>query len=418
MKLRKPGIVLLALLLAAMAIMPCVSAADRPMPLVDWSNVEPTQPLTEKDLITFVVSEKTLKAAYNQKDGNSIKLDQEYFQSDGGDNVISGISALNIQNNVNTNEPVAILTIPKSMYESLKQNSNENSVSVPRDMFKVYASLNEFSKYQTTLSNVARTDVGKVYTNTTPTVIVPILPKTATTGYRYQKWDEFLSDNSGIQPALLTGKISPSTYQQSPSSVFIYEEQEVHLNRLDSDGDGIDVIEIIAAYDVGSYGAPSGAPAGINLFPVFYNGDISSNPIFTGYIHVPSAPHSYNFYVNVGSGSTLGKYDVWFEDTATGQWLASYTYQDNNSPSSYIRSPRVSSELTILPGASGSFNAQTTPIILEHVLQGSTWYTPQQTYSYWRSVQNVPNLQFVSTSQGFQWWNGYLVQGSYCSGSI
>jgi hypothetical protein len=92
-------------------------------------------------------------------------------------------------------------------------------------------------------------------------------------------------------------------------------------------------------------------------------------------------------------------------------------YQDNVNPSQYIRSPRAASEIIVLQGASGSFNDQTYPITDEHAMQGSTWYTPQQVFSYWRPIQNVPNLRFVSTSQQFL-PGGNLVLGSYCSGSI
>jgi len=198
--------------------------------------------------------------------------------------------------------------------------------------------------------------------------------------------------------------------------VYIFGEREIHLNRYDGDNDGIDVIEIVAAYDVSASAKPPGAPSGINLYPVFYNGDISQNPIYTGYVHVNSVPHSYNYYVRVGIGSTLGKYEVWFQDTTTNQWLGYWYYQDNNNPSQYIRSPRVSAEFSNLPGAIGSFNEQTNPITDEWNMQGSTWYKPNQVFHFERSKQNVPTLQFVSTSWTFS--SGNLVTRSYCSGTL
>ncbi len=157
MKTLKVGVVLLALLLAGLAMAPVVSAANRPMPLVDWSNVAPTQPLAEKDLVTFVITERTLAAANVQKDNPTIVLNSSDFRSDGKLSVLPGGSELHIQNALNAEQPVAVLTIPKSMYTYFRQNSPNDSISVPRDMFRTYAT---FGKYTEQAALSVSTPVG------------------------------------------------------------------------------------------------------------------------------------------------------------------------------------------------------------------------------------------------------------------
>jgi len=95
MELRKIGIVLLSLLLAAMAMVPLVSAAENLQPEdqkhdnVDavaqlqqahhipqeyFKDAKPADPLPESDMITLILSEKTLETFGQDKTTGTIRL--------------------------------------------------------------------------------------------------------------------------------------------------------------------------------------------------------------------------------------------------------------------------------------------------------------------------------------------------------
>jgi len=416
MKHMKIGVILLALLLAAMAMVPVVSAADRQMYAVDWSRVAPTQPVAEKDLLTIITSENVYATALSINDSEFVAIpaldssETAVAIDKGPGYIVKGV--------VDDSDAVTVIRLPRKMYDNFARDYKDGMVMIPKEFVAHYRSIADFEKKSADLKAAIEKSYAGNYTNTEPT-IADLQPQGTRAPYtRYQRWQVFSSDPSGRQTIYLTGKINPSTFSRTGSGTIFCEEREIHLNRYDPDNDGIDVIELVVAAYTPTY--PSGSPSNLNLYPVIYNGDINGNPIYLGYIPVSttSLPHSYNFYVQLSVGSSSTTYDIWIQDTVSQAWLGHYTYTDSVSPSRYIRDVRVSAEFTTVNSPS-TFNIRTNPITDEwiKVSGDSNWHAPSYAFSFQRLIENHPGqMLYVSTTGSFS-GNGQLVTTSTIQGT-
>jgi hypothetical protein len=407
MRLRKIGIALLALLLAAIAMVPMVSAANRPMYGVDWSRVAPTAPVDETELLTIIISENDFSSWSPEKDGAFIQMPAVDNRQCAG--TTESADGYIIRGNVADSEKIVVLQLPKKMFERLSQDSKDGILLVPKEFFAHYTSIADFKKTSSErLASLKKSYEGN-YTAEKPEVTDLGSAGTRAPYTRYQRWQVFSSDSSPYSPVFVSGKINPSTFSRTGSGTIFCEERELHMNRYDADSDGIDVIEMV----VGAYtpGYPSGSTSNLNLYPVIYNADINGDPIYLGYIPVStsSLPHSYNYYVQLTPASGSMTYDIWIQDTATETWLAYYTYTDSVNPSAYIRDVRVSAEFTTVNSAS-TFNIQTNPITDEWLLvsEDSSWHTPSEVFSYQRLIENHPGQMLYASTTGSFLSNGQL----------
>lgn len=414
MTLQKTCIVLLALLLAAMAMVPMVSAAERPANAVDWSKVAPTQPLEEKDLLTIIISQKAFSSQLSAKDNSLIRIPANGMSRKNG----SGIQndEYRIQGNISGADSIVVIQLPKQMYENLLRDSTDGTVLVPKEFAATYPSISDFKKTSNEKQEAIKRSYQGNYSETKPTIVN--VGGTRAPYTRYQRWQVFSADSSSYSPQYVTGKINPSTFSRTGSGTIFCEEREFHMNRYDSDNDGIDAIELVVGAYTPTY--PSGSTSNLNLYPVIYNGDINGDPIYLGYIPVStsSLPHSYNYYVQVSPSGSSTSYDIWIQDTSSQSWLAHYTYTDRVNPSSYIRDLRVSAEFTTVNSAS-TFNIQTNPITDEwiKVAGDSNWHVPSYAFSYQRIIENHPGqMLYVSTTGSFN-SNGQLVTSSGIQGT-
>lgn len=415
MKLCKWSIVLLALLLAAMAMVPMVSAAERTANAVDWSKVAPTPPVEEKDLLTIIFSQKGFSSQYETKDNSFIRLPAAIASQKSGSVILN--PGYRIQGNISGSEQVVVVQLPQKMYENLLRDSTDGTVLVPKEFAATYPSISDFKKTSNEKLEAIKRSYQGNYTDTKPT-IVNLGAGTRAPYTRYQRWQVFSSDASLYSPLYVTGKINPSTFSRTGSGTIFCEEREFHMNRYDSDNDGIDAIELVVGAYTPTY--PSGSSSNLNLYPVIYNGDINGDPIYLGYIPVTtsSLPHSYNYYVQISPSGSSSTYDIWIQDTSSQSWLAHYTYTDSVNPSSYIRDLRVSAEFTTVNSAS-TFNIQTNPITDEWIMVAgnSNWHAPSYAFSYQRLIENHPGqMLYVSTSGSFN-SNGQLVTSSSIQGT-
>jgi hypothetical protein len=415
MKLCKWSVVLLALLLAAMAMVPMASAADRPANAVDWSKVAPTPPVEEKDLLTIIFSQKDFSSQSEAKDNSFIRLSADIANQKSGSVILN--PEYRIQGNISGSEPVVVIQLPQKMYENLLRDSTDGTVLVPKEFAATYPSISDFKKNRNEKLEAIKRSYQGNYTDTKPT-IVNVGAGTRAPYTRYQRWQVFSSDASLYSPLYVTGKINPSTFSRTGSGTIFCEEREFHMNRYDSDNDGIDAIELVVGAYTPTY--PPGSSSYLNLYPVIYNGDINGDPIYLGYIPVTtsSLPHSYNYYVQISPSGSSSTYDIWIQDTSSQSWLAHYTYTDSVNPSSYIRDLRVSAEFTTVNSAS-TFNIQTNPITDEWIMVDgdSNWHVPSYAFSYQRLIENHPGqMLYVSTSGSFN-SNGQLVTSSSIQGT-
>ena len=399
-----------------MTIVPCVSAADRQMYAVDWSKVAPTQPVDETDLLTIIFSGKEYTSRYSENSGDFIALPStDPLELDDSTDYQT---YYHTQGDVSDSEKIVVIQLPRKMYENLLRDNEDKTVLVPKEFAANYASIAEFQKVNSDRKYALEKSYKGDYSASEPTVIELESSGTRAPYTRYQRWQVFSSDPSPYYPTYVTGKINPSTFSRTGSGTIFCEEREFHMNRYDSDNDGIDVIELVVGAYTPTY--PTGSSSNLNLYPVIYNTDISDDPIYLGYIPIStsSLPHSYNYYVQVSPSGSSTTYDIWIQDTSSQSWLAYYTYTDSVSPSSYIRDVRVSAEFTTVNSAS-TFNIQTNPITDEwiKVSGDSIWHAPSYAFSYQRLIENHPGqMLYVSTSGSFL-SNGQLVTSSSIQGT-
>lgn len=414
MKTLKTGIVLLGLFLAAMVMVPMVSAADRPMYGVDWTKVAPTEPVDEKELLTIIISEKDFTSRYSEKDDAFITMPA--IDSRQNTDTIDPQTDYNILGNIADSEKIVVIQLPKKMYEKLSEDNKDGTVLIPIEFVANYSSIAEFNKISADRKETIKKSYQGEYSESEPDVTDLGITRAPYT--RYQRWQVFSSDPSPYSPTYITGKINPSTFSRTGTGTIFCEERELHMDRYDSDGDGIDVIEMVVGAYTPNY--PSGSTSNLNLYPVIYNADISQNPIYLGYIPVSTSqlPHSYNYYVQLSPSGSSTMYDIWIQDTISQVWLAHYTYTDSVNPSSYIRDVRVSAEFTTVNSAS-TFDIWTNPITDEwiKVSGDSNWHAPSYAFSYQRLIENHPGqMLYVSTTGSFS-SNGQLVTSSRIQGT-
>ncbi|NMB77740.1 MAG: hypothetical protein GYA23_01435 [Methanomicrobiales archaeon] len=417
MRLRKICIVLLALLLAAMATVPIVSAADHHMYSVDWSNVAPTEPIAEKDLLTIIMPQKDSLPKQEGTDKKFIKLPADISQkkADSADQKTNYI----LQGNVADSEPILVIRLPKKMFEIFSLESKDGNVLLPEEFYSTYPNMVEFERTLKDSKDAIKVRYKGNYTQSTPTVIDLGGSSTRAPFSRYQRWSIFSSDPSGYSTTFISGKIRPSTYSVTGSGTITCQERELHMNRYDGDNDGIDVIEINVGGNTPGY--PTGSSSNLNLYPVIYNGDKSGNPIYLGYVPVSTStlPHNYNYYVQLAPSTDSTTYYIYIQDTASQEWLGDYSYTDDMNPSQYIRDLRVSAELTTYNTAS-TFDIRVNPIIDEwiRVSQNSDWHSPSYAFNSPEQIkENHPGqMQYVSTGGVFA-GSGELITASFIQGT-
>ncbi len=413
--------VLLALLLVSVVAVPGVSATTDPQvlslnetfqlvdnvqpPLFDWSGVEPASPMKESDLTTIVLSEAYLARQVVSQTPEIVSISLPFSAFGEADCSVERVPNYLIQVGIVEDEPVKVLTIPYTMFRSLNAVPNRIELSLPLECFSHYKDISSYRNKQKVCNIIE--DSQENHPDSEITTNIPLETYIKNTGQQYLSRVRFMA-GSGYEVTYLTGKIKPYYYANTGNGYTIFQEREINLNRFDAAGEPIDTIEIVVEYEDTNHGSR------IRLFPVVY--DDSLSPIYPGpdtYIDIPrsSLPHEYNYYVMIGSGSTSGKYEIWFQDTATEEWLGYYCHNDTDDPSQFIKRTVGSSELLLWDGSIFSFDARTSPLTDEWCKQGIEWYRPTDVFSYYESQET----SYVSTS--YSTGSGKIYTHSYCSGS-
>ncbi|WP_460007336.1 hypothetical protein [Methanogenium cariaci] len=413
--------VLLVLLLVSVVAVSAMSATTSPRvvslnetfqlvdnvqpPLFDWSGFEPASPMEGSDLTTIVLSEAYIARQVGSQTPEIVDISLPF--SAFGETNCSVERAPNclIQIGIAEDEPVMVLTIPSTMFRSLNAASDRIELSLPLEYFSHYKDTSSYRNRENAWNIIG--DSQESLSDSKITTDVPLETFIERGGQQYLSRVRFMA-SSDYEVTYLSGKIKPYYYANSGNGYTIFQEREINLNRFDSQGEPIDTIEIVVEYEDTNHGG------GIKLYPVIYDDGLGPIDLDSGsYIDVSRSalPHEYNYYVTIGSGSTSGKYEIWFQDTTTEEWLGYYYYNDNDNPSQFIRRTVGSSELLLWDGSTFSFDARTSPITDEWCKQGVTWSRPTDVFSYYESQDD----SYVSTS--YSTGSGKIYTHSYCSGS-
>jgi hypothetical protein len=425
MKHTRLGVILLVLMLAAMAMIPMVSANDAPLsgsevntsvhyllPSGYLDNWNEASPLPESEIYSVVVP----KSSVSPVDGKNGIYQMTITPSDAAnsDSFIadSAVPGYLVSKDIQKGEPVVLFQIPKTMYQYFERESKNGQLTFPREFFKTYPSIGELTK-----DTIARK-------NATPGPMssrneaVPPLQLPDRTGYStlynpnqigwHNEWITF-NRSSSRNATYITGKITPNLYYLDTNDRYeIYQERELYM---DASNDAIELV--VTFHDIND-------GANMLLFPAIWDNsvltDINDWDVNGGFVTIPlnSVPHEYEYYSGLGTGTNAGIYEIWFHDVSASVWYY-YRYLDTDNPGYLFNRITGSSEFNWKTAVSGFFVARTIPIKDEWNYDGTlnAWYYPRQVWQY----QDGPvNENYVNID--WSWYpdaNGdQLVTNSYC----
>ncbi|MDD3621766.1 MAG: hypothetical protein PHQ81_05125 [Methanofollis sp.] len=167
MKALKFGVLLLAMLIAVTTIMSILGTAeegfnehdgadinsskdvpDHFIPPEYFKNATPATPLPESEMISFILSEKTLNTSVQDKRNGIIELpvlspsqNLRFMKYKEHQNIF-------IENNINPDDAVVLVRMPETMYQRFLADAQNNTIFLPMSSFcKSYDNLTNLDTY-------------------------------------------------------------------------------------------------------------------------------------------------------------------------------------------------------------------------------------------------------------------------------
>jgi len=414
----KFGVILLTLLLAAMAIVPMVNAADEQNATAQINSTwkyavpdhhfspdyfkagKPATPLPESEMINIVLSEKTLDSfSGDEQEGiitvpvSHLNLVSQFTESKNWQNRF-------VENGISPDESVVLVRMPKSMYDRFLATSKEGIVSFPASYFSRYyknlADLdanihpdgNAVSVTPSADPVLAEKTNVSVSVKKIQVVSNPLVSQIATPLRTPQgpntSHDKRIFFNRMYADTYdyCIGQITPDSWSISGNNDKYYapHEREYYLN------DHKDAIEIVVNYDHWSIWPGTT----INLFPTIYddhsNESIpletweSSGPGIIG-LDPTTFPKAFGYHVQIVNG----KYYITFEYMNNLTFTSAYIYNDQDNPSTTFTDFSGASEFRqITSPITDTFSASTTPVIDQWVHDATlnSWRKPADVWQY------------------------------------
>ncbi|MFA5268273.1 MAG: hypothetical protein WC379_09890 [Methanoregula sp.] len=424
MQLRKIVIALLALLLAGVVMVPCVSAADTIMtesqtktplhnqiPTGYLQNWKEASPLPESEIYSVIVPESSISKTDDPK--GIYLIDFTISEKSIQDSFVKNpdYPGYLVSKNLQKDSRAVLFRIPKTMYEYFVKNSDNGKLTFPQQFFKTYSTIDELIEESNDLEK-----------ETAISSVSPIIPASPPmrlpdrTGYSltynpnklgwHNEWITF--NQSGTHNVIyITGKITPNMYYLDTNDRYqVYQERELYMD------DSNDAIELVVTFHDMNDGA------NMLLFPAIWdNGvltDIDDWDYNDGFVTIPlnSVPHEYEYYAGLGIDDNPGIYEIWFQDVSASDWYY-YLFDDTDNPAYHYNRITGSSEFLWNTVTSGFFVARTIPIKDEWNYDGSSWFYPRQVWQY---ENKTDNEDYVNID--WSWYpdaNGnLLVTNSYC----
>jgi hypothetical protein len=416
--------ILLAFLLALIAIIPCVSASvefssnqvkseiniEQNSSNDQLMNFPEAKPLSKSDIYSFVFPEQWLSTYVDSKDPNLITLPAFDPESKETFPLNAEAEGYYVYNDIQKNERIILLNIPKTLYDYLKGYDKSSSLTIPASAFSTYANVDDMKQKVEEMNSKWRTTYLQ---NSLMESNRDISATDSMDGYQKR----IMYHPYGMYSTAITmtyGHITPYSYTVSGNDRYrMYQERELYMDNAN------DAIELIA------WDRDTSSGNGVLLYPrIWDNGYLTTWSDFTnqmGFINVGALPHTYEYYVGIGIGSNVGVYQIWFRDMNTMLWYW-YRFDDDTvhgdrirNPGTYIDRMAVSSEL-IPEGTfgTGHWVASTNPITDEYARADAygVWIFP---YNTWREDPPTEPQQYVRVSSE---WGGYnnlqLITRAWC----
>ncbi|MFA4878093.1 MAG: hypothetical protein WC586_11840 [Methanoregula sp.] len=426
MKLRSIGVVLL-LLMAAMAMVPMVSAEElyngainppneikkeltmdelrdapvHPPKIYDLQSLAdrkstPQVNDREKKFILVIIPQKDIKTTIDGSAGlisvTVPKSSARFINQKSGSK--APIPDLSLAGPVQTEGPVSVLWAPSHMVE-ISENGDLMTILFPQDLLMKYSDLNEAR--ERTVSS--RDNNLQIYSDTIPSAESQQISSTIrASDFQERSW--YKDNNCAHHINGITGKIYPSGSYNNGESYFSYHEMEIYLSRYPY-STTLDTAEVISFHRTDNQKRAFFALWDEGTSYTMLDIDVTNKP----YVE-------YYFYIENSAGWI---YWMHFRDPSTGTWYSS-SYNDSDNPSYYVRDLRGSTELLSLQHVPPlfSFRTQTSPIRVDYTRTTTGWFTPSQTVT-WNYY--TANQQYVDT---WAWWNsnGGIDTTHYCGSGI
>ncbi|MFA4876115.1 MAG: hypothetical protein WC586_01770 [Methanoregula sp.] len=371
MQLRDVSIILLALLLAAMAMVPMVSANDPGSTLSsstapeistiqhltvssDYLNdVKPAKWLPESEMITFVISEKTVGKLNQNKKENLISLPVEFLRSNSAFSKTKSAPTLLMEKTLAKGEKILLIRMPQTMFEQFISNSHDGRISLPANYFyRYYENLDDlythivydgntlkiFPSEKYTLKNdldTSETTMGSaaslVQNKTAKTLInsenIQLLDESVNELYAARDHADRTHPNTNYDYCI--GQIKPVSWTLLGSGLEnfdLFQEREYKFNSNEE-------IEIVVKH------LDRNGNGDIKLFPTAWrsNAQVQAPPSewteFPGYLPIDknNLPHSYGYHV----GFSSGYYTINFQDMETLDWIGQFRITSAPGTSSF-----------------------------------------------------------------------------------
>lgn len=421
MQLRKWSVVLLVLLLAAMAIVPCVSADEQSLnekntingreftpppehhiPPEYFRDAKPATPLPESEMINIVFSEKTLDSFNRIKQAGIITIpvfplnvNSQFTESRIWQNRF-------VESGIDPDDVVVLVRMPRSMYDRFLATSKDGMISLPASYFSRYyknladldANVHPDGNAMTISPSVdpvlaEKTNVS-VSVKERRVVTNPLKSARATTqrtpqgaNTSHNKWI-FFNRMYADTIDYTIGQITPDSWSVSGNNDRYYapQEREYYLNERQ------DAIEIVVNYDHFSYWPTTR----ISLFPAIYDNYASNaTPLEDARyeskgpgimaLDPETFPQAFGYHVQISNG----KYYIAFEHMNNLTFTSTYVYNDQDNPSTTFTEFTGSSEfMQISSLITDNFSSATTPVIDQwaHDATLNSWRKPGDVWQY------------------------------------
>jgi hypothetical protein len=424
MQLRKLSVVLLALLLAAMAMVPMVSAeeknatgsnGDNGKPLFTdhyispdyFKDAKPAKPLPESEMMNIILSEKNLPSSDKNGPAGIITIPVSSLLEKSLNIESKNGQKRFVENGISPDDTVILVRMPKSMFDRFLITSKDGMVSLPASYFvRYYKNLADLDanvmpdgdSVQITPSSdpvlKEKTNVTvpekKKYANISPRAsraITPLMAQQAPDTWHIKRifFNRYSADSFDYH----IGQITPDSWSASGNNDKYYapQEREYVLNYGNDDA-----IEIVVNYDRFTRW-PNTI---ISLFPTVFDNDLQhmvniqndtrweQKGDLIKELNPGTFPKAYGYHVQILNG----KYYITFEDMATLQFGNLYVFNDQDNPSTTFTEFRGSSEFyQNTSPITDTFSASTTPIIEEwtHDATLNSWWKPGDAWQYQRA---------------------------------
>jgi hypothetical protein len=401
MRLRKNGVVLLSLLVAAMAMVPMVSAGTNAASAAapaheipsDYPNDSRTaQWLSESEMINIVISQETLEKFGQDKQSGIITIPVSYLDLKTTFTNSKEYSSFFTENSMRADDGIVLLRMPKQMYSRFIDDSPDGKLSLPDEyFFRYYENSSDLYSHIKADGNVLKVYPSEKYPiakkltvsplesplANSASVVLPLGTSAVLTYPQMFEAREYYNRIGSTNYDYCIGQITPESWTLLGSALDqfdIFQEREYRFNSNEA-------VEIVAKYRDRNQGGD------IILFPAVYRSGaaepLPSNQwtIWGGEVGVDKndLPHAFGYHVQIYSGY----YYIVFEDMETLDWLDPYLVPTAAGTSSFTDLWGSSEYRQKAAPTTNSFSASTNPVIDEwaRILNGD-WRKPNQVWNY------------------------------------